>query len=96
MKKHDVKDLSEKESPQKPNGQHDHEKMQHGSHERMSDDHAAGSYGLEGMARVEGRREAISMRPGWSMGVEGSSAVVRILLPKMHDKITGRTGHEGT
>ncbi len=45
------------------------------------------NYGMEGMDRVEGRREAIGMRPGWSMGVEGLSTVVRILPPDQFDMI---------
>ena len=53
------------------------------------------NYGMEGMDRVEGRREAIGMRPGWSMGVEGLSTVVRILPPELYEQITGDKGHEG-
>ncbi len=35
------------------------------------------------------------MRPGWSMGVEGLSTVVRVLPPGMYEQISGDNGHEG-
>jgi len=95
MKKHDMKDMPKEEPPKQPPTGNDHEKMQHEGHEGMSNDRAAGDYGMEGMARVEGRREAMGMRPGWSMGVEGLSTVVRVLPPEMYDKITGDKGHDG-
>ena len=50
---------------------------------------------MEGMDRVEGRREAIGMRPGWSMGVEGLSTVVRILPPEQFDTIMDSENHSG-
>ena len=56
---------------------------------------AAANYGMEGMDRVEGRREAIGMRPGWSMGVEGLSTVVRILPPEQFDTIMNSENHSG-
>ncbi|MHB8972076.1 MAG: multicopper oxidase family protein [Pirellulaceae bacterium] len=100
MKKHDMKDMPKKKVSEKPDGEPDHGKMQHqgmqrGSLEQKSDNDSAGHNGMEGMARVEGRREAMGMRPGWSMGVEGLSTVVRVLPPEMYEKITGDTGHEG-
>ena len=54
-----------------------------------------GMEGMEGMARVEGRPEALGMRPGWSMGVEGLFTVVRVLPPELHDEIMAKVGHEG-
>lgn len=36
---------------------------------------------------IEGRREASGMRPGWSMGVEGLTTVLRVPLPDAFDKI---------
>jgi len=97
MKEHDMKDMPKKEAapPKKSDAQPDPEKMQHEGHAGRSDDQSGGDYGMEGMARVEGRREAMGMRPGWSMGVEGLSTVVRVLPPEMYEKITGDEGHEG-
>ena len=40
------------------------------------------------MEMIEGRREAAGMRAGWSMGIEGLSTVVRVLPPKLYDRIT--------
>ena len=54
-----------------------------------------GMEGMDDMARVEGRRETRGMRPGWSMGVEGLTTVLRVLPPELYDKIMGGTGHEG-
>lgn len=68
-------------------------KMPHAAHSKSQDSEV--NYGMEGMDRVEGRREAIGMRPGWSMGVEGLSTVVRVLPPELFDKIMGAEGHEG-
>lgn len=51
--------------------------------------------GMEGTSRVEGRREAMGMRPGWSMGVEGLTTVVRVLPPELYDTIMGSLEHEG-
>lgn len=83
-----------------PGGGHDQHKAQHGNHTEAAADPAASSghgdhYGMAAMSRVEGRREAIGMRPGWSMGVEGLTTVVRILPPETYNKIMGSTGHEG-
>jgi hypothetical protein len=50
---------------------------------------------MEGMAQVEGRREALGMRPGWSMGVEGLFTVLRVLPPESQDQIMGDQEHEG-
>jgi hypothetical protein len=100
MKKHDMKDMPKNQAPKKPDGEHDPKKMQHegmqrGSPKQKSDNGSTGDYGMEGMARVEGRREAMGMRPGWSMGVEGLTTVVRVLPPEMYDKIMSSQGHEG-
>ena len=54
-----------------------------------------GMDGMDSMARVEGRREATGMRPGWSMGVEGLFTVVRVLPPEFYDKVMGTQEHEG-
>ncbi|MDX1926550.1 MAG: hypothetical protein SFV81_08530 [Pirellulaceae bacterium] len=39
------------------------------------------------MSQIEGRREAAGMKPGWSMGLEGLTSVLRVLLPEAFDKI---------
>lgn len=93
----DMKDMANKKeaSPKNSDGLHDHEKMQHDGHAGMSDDQSGGDYGMKGMARVEGRREAMGMRPGWSMGVEGLSTVVRVLPPDLFDRIMVADPHEG-
>ena len=99
MKKHDMKDMPQKKTPLKPNGEADHSKMNMkpeatqkpmAGHEGMK-----GMEGMDGTARVEGRREATGMRPGWSMGVEGLFTVVRVLPPELYDKIMGGQEHEG-
>ena len=89
MKKHDMKDMPKEVVP-KASGGHDHGKMSDDASGKPS----AGG-GMEDMDRVEGRREATGMRPGWSMGVEGLSTILRVLPPEMFDKIMGGTGHEG-
>ena len=96
MKKHDMKDIPKTEAapPKKSDAQPGPEKMRHEGQAGMSDDKSGGNYGMEGIARVEGRREAMGMRPGWSMGVEGLSTVVRVLPPKMYEQIAGVKGHE--
>jgi hypothetical protein len=35
------------------------------------------------------------MRPGWSMGIEGLTTVLRVLPPELYDKIMGGQEHEG-
>ncbi len=87
MKGMDMKNMPKKKASEKLDGEHDHSKM------KMSDDD--GMEGMDGMARVEGRPEARGMRPGWSMGVEGLTTVLRVLPPELYDKIMGGTGHEG-
>lgn len=96
MKEHDA---PQKKTPQKPNGEPDHSKMNMNpeatqepmaGHEGMK-----GMDGMDSMARVEGRREATGMRPGWSMGVEGLFTVVRVLPPEFYDKVMGTQEHEG-
>lgn len=95
LKKDDMKDMPQKNTPLKPNGEPDHSKM------NMKPDATpkpmAGHEGMKGMEGidVEGRREAMGMRPGWSMGVEGLSTVVRVLPPELYDKIMGSQEHEG-
>jgi hypothetical protein len=54
-----------------------------------------GHAGMEGMGRVEGRPEALGMRRGWSMGVEGLMNVVRVLPTELYDRIMKQMGHEG-
>ena len=49
---------------------------------------------MSSMSRVEGRRETIGMRPGWSMGVEGLSTVLRVLPPETYDEIMGADPHK--
>ena len=81
--------------PLKPNGEPDHSKMNmtpEAAQEPMVGHE--GMKGMEGMD-VEGRREAMGMRPGWSMGVEGLATVVRVLPPELYDEIMGSQGHEG-
>ena len=98
MKPHDMKNMPKKAS-EKPGGEHDHGKMNMKSeamqkpmpgHQGMK-----GMEGMEGMDRIEGRPEALGMRPGWSMGVEGLFTVVRVLPPELYDKIMGSQEHEG-
>ncbi len=94
MKPHDMKTMPKK-GPEKPGSEHDHGKRQSkfvppGPQAEMS-----GHEGMEGMARIEGRPEALGMRPGWSMGVEGLFTVVRVLPPEWYDKIMAKLGHEG-
>lgn len=96
MKKHDMQDMQQKKTPLKPNGKHDHGKMN--MKPEATQKPMAGHAGMEGMedtARVEGRREAMGMRPGWSMGVEGLTTVLRVLPPELYDKIMGGQEHEG-
>ncbi len=105
MKKHDIKemdmeDMPKNKVPKKPDGEHDPSKTQHegidgDSPVQEPDTDSAGHYGMGGMARVEGRREALGMRPGWSMGVEGLFTVVRVLQPEVYDKMIGSQEHDG-
>jgi FtsP/CotA-like multicopper oxidase with cupredoxin domain len=88
-KPHDMKNMSKK-PPGKPAGEHDHSKMQRGMQQEMP-----GHEGMGAMSRVEGRPEAIGMRPGWSMGVEGLMNVVRVLPPELYDTIMSKLGHAG-
>ena len=82
-----TKDMPKKKESEKPAGQHDHSKMQMSGNDGME--------GMDDVARVEGRPETLGMRPGWSMGVEGLTTVLRVLPPELYDKIMGSTGHEG-
>lgn len=93
MKKHDMKHMPQEKMPLKPKGEPDHSKMN--MKPEATRQPMAGHEGMDGMARVEGRPEALGMRPGWSMGVEGLFAVVRVLPPELYDKIMGTEGHEG-
>lgn len=96
MKKHDMRDMPQKKMPLKPNGEPDHSKMKmkpEATQKPMAGHE--GMKGMEGTAQVEGRRETMGMRPGWSMGVEGLTTVVRVLPPELYDKIMGSQGHEG-
>ena len=88
-----MKDMPQKKTPLKPNGQPDHSKMN--MKPEATQKPMAGHEGMEGMDRIEGRREAMGMRPGWSMGVEGLFTVMRVLPPGLYDKIMGSLGHEG-
>jgi hypothetical protein len=94
MKPHDMKDMPKKAS-EKPDGEHDHGKMQPKSVPPGPQAETSGHEGMEGMARIEGRPETLGMRPGWSMGVEGLFTVVRVLPPELYDKIMAKLGHEG-
>jgi len=89
MKKHDMKDMPKEPVP-KASGGHDHGKMLDDTSPKPG-----ANGGMEDMAKVEGRREATGMRPGWSMGVEGLSTVIRVLPPDMFDKIMGADPHDG-
>lgn len=95
MKPHDMKNMPKKAS-EKQGGEPDHSKMNM-KPEAMQEPMAGheGMEGMEGAARIEDRREAMGMRPGWSMGVEGLSTVVRVLPPELYDKIMAKQGHEG-
>jgi manganese oxidase len=94
MKPHDMKNTPER-VPEKPGGEHDHGKMQLESVPPGPQAEMSGHEGMEGMSRIEGRPEAIGMRPGWSMGVEGLFNVVRVLPPELYDKIMAKLEHEG-
>ena len=89
----DMKDMPKPKVPLKANGESDHSKMnmKPDATQKPKSDHE----GMEGMDRVEGRREAMGMRPGWSMGVEGLFTVLRVLPPELYDKIMGSQEHEG-
>jgi manganese oxidase len=93
MKKHDMKDMPQKKSPLIPNGEPDHSKMH--MKPEASQMPMAGHEGMGAMSQIEGRPEALGMRPGWSMGVEGLMNVVRVLPPDLYDKIMAKMGHEG-
>ena len=92
----DMKDMPQPKVPLKPNGEPDHSKMdmKPEAAQKPKADHT-GMEGMEGTDRVEGRREAMGMRPGWSMGVEGLFTVLRVLPPELYDKIMGSQEHEG-
>jgi FtsP/CotA-like multicopper oxidase with cupredoxin domain len=90
MKAHDMKNMPSA-PPKKPHAGHNHSQPKSGDTQKEMAGHA----GMEGMARVEGRPEALGMRPGWSMGVEGLMNVVRVLPPELYDKIMKQMGHQG-
>lgn len=90
MKAHDMKNMP-KAPHEKPHEKHNHGQMRPGYVPGME---PPGHVGMEGMARVEGRPEAIGMRPGWSMGVEGLMNVVRVLPAELYDKIMKQLSHE--
>ena len=90
MKSHDMKNM-----PKKSAAQHDHSKMPPDAPERGMQKEMSGHEGMAAMSRVEGRPEAIGMRPGWSMGVEGLMNVVRVLPPELYDTIMGKMKHAG-
>ncbi len=96
LKKHDMKDMPQKKTPLKQNGEPDHSKMNmkpEAAQKPMAGHE--GMKGMEGADRVEGRREAMGMRPGWSMAIEGLFTVLRVLPPELYDKIMGGQEHEG-
>lgn len=94
-----MKDMPQKKTPLKPNGEPDHSKMNmkpDATQKPIAGNEGMKSMdGMDGTDRVEGRREAMGMRPGWSMGVEGLFTVVRVLPPELYDKIMGSQEHEG-
>ncbi|MDX1926184.1 MAG: copper oxidase [Pirellulaceae bacterium] len=92
----DMKDMPQPKPPLKPNGEPDHSKMnmQPETAQKPKADHK-GMEGMEGTDRVEGRREAMGMRTGWSMGIEGLFTVLRVLPTESYDKIMGSQEHEG-
>ena len=94
----DMKSMDMNDVPLKPNGEPDHSKMnmtpEAAQEPMVGHEGMKGMEGMEGMD-VEARREAMGMRPGWSMGVEGLATVVRVLPPELYDEIMGSQGHEG-
>jgi FtsP/CotA-like multicopper oxidase with cupredoxin domain len=94
MKAHDMKNMPKTPS-EKPHPEHNHGQMPPGDMPPSMQREMPGDTGMEAMARVEGRPEALGMRPGWSMGVEGLMNVVRVLPPEFYDKVMKQMGHEG-
>lgn len=90
MKGMDMKNMPTKKEPNEPDAKPDHSKMKMDGNDDMT-----GMGGMDDMARVEGRKETRGMRPGWSMGVEGLTTVLRVLPPELYDKIMGGAEHEG-
>lgn len=93
MKGHDMKNMP-MEAPKKPRNEHQHDKMQSGT-EQGGMKNMPGHEGMDSMARVEGRHEVQGMRPGWSMGVEGLTTVLRVLTPDDYESIMSQADHEG-
>jgi len=77
MKPVEMKNMS-KESSEDPTGEHDPSKMQpDATQQRRMQQEMLG----------QKERQAMGMRPAWSMGVEGLMNVVRVLPPELYDKI---------
>jgi FtsP/CotA-like multicopper oxidase with cupredoxin domain len=90
MKGHDMK-KTPKDSPTQSYGEYGRSKNAPNTITRGMQDMS----GYEGMAGVEQRPEAQGMRPGWSMGVEGMTTVLRVLPPELYDKINMQLGEGG-
>lgn len=94
MKQHGMKDMPKGKSGTS-DSESDHGKLHHETPPSKPPEQMAGHAGMGGMARVESRREALGMRPGWSMGVEGLFTVVRVLPPELYDTIMEIEEHAG-
>jgi FtsP/CotA-like multicopper oxidase with cupredoxin domain len=67
-----------------------HGSMNHGSMKMNSSNANPNPYAMDmsDMGMIEGRRPAAGMRPGWSMGIEGLTTVLRVLPSDVFEKIT--------